>query len=84
MVTGFERLVADHGSLSKEGVGEYAEIEKLVSRKERSDWRAPAFQFRRAGGARRRFRQELVSRQAVFFRVPLIDLMTMRLGSSGA
>jgi hypothetical protein len=29
--------------LIKEGVGESAEIEKLVSRMERSDWRAPAF-----------------------------------------
>ena len=83
MVTGCERLVADHGSLIKSGGGEYAEIQKLVSRKERSDWRAPAFEFRRAGGEAT-VSGELVSCQAVFFRVSLTGSMTIRLGSSGA
>ena len=66
MATGCGRLVSDHSLLFKQGVGELAEIEKLVSRKERSDWRAPAFQFRRAGGRRGDF-GEFSFRVRLFF-----------------
>ena len=77
------RLVGVHGGLIKQGVGEYAEIEKLGAGRSVATGGQQLFNFAAPGGVTRLACLDFKRRQAVFFGVSADRLMSAKSGTSG-